>query len=389
MRRSLYGIVFLTACVVIAYLYFSHNDNAELQVGQLSGLPGKGDDYPAGAIPYALPQKTFVVSTSTRITGCDALTAGGMNTEIISGVTSLKISIVTEVDPDSRYYIYVNSGQKSKNLEYEVQYYPNGTLKALSVAITDQVVPIAASITGGLLQVYHVVGGGTGGAFLPPPAHPFCSKLNAAIQENPKNPHLTISQQFRWTPDLDEVGYGEVSEQFEADLSKLAQQFDLRAPVWAVPNASIELDLPEIVNSSPDIFFAPGVCRKSLDPARGYLACGPDLADGLILRNPILVRMHPAVCDSTCAQIPWSIDDENSNAQLANLTELPDAPVVMPQLGKKFLIPVHSGFAQNAALDLALDPDGMITGIGLLNTSAVTSDIDTLRKDISGANLSP
>lgn len=43
----------------------------------------------------------------------------------------------------------------------------------------------------------------------------------------------------------------------------------------------------------------------------------------------------------------------------------------MPQLGNRFLVRVHSGFAQDAAVEVALSADGLITKLEMKTASAL------------------
>jgi len=363
--RSLGTAVFILVCGVFLYLYFSHDDDADLQVGQISQ---RNPAYPAGAIPYALPQKTFIVSTSTLVTGCIAAAPGSLYSELIAGTTSLKIEVDTEIDPDSRYYIYFDSGQKSKNLDFQIHDYPNGTLQALSASITDQVAPISAAIAGGLLQLLPVAVGTAEAPERIVPA-PNCGQLTAAITANPNDPRLTITQQWRWAPQAGAAENGKIIEPFESDLTGLARQFGLQAPEWISPNASIEIDLPAGAAAASHISFIQGACSNN----GGASACPPPLADGLILLNPASVIIRPAVCDTACVQRPAA------GTGADNLTALPEASEIVPQLGTKFLIPVHSGFAQNAAIGVALDSDGGVTDLTVQSSSAFAANLNVIR----------
>jgi hypothetical protein len=86
--------------------------------------------------------------------------------------------------------------------------------------------------------------------------------------------------------------------------------------------------------------------------------------------------VHVSVCDTACDATPGPQTVRREDG----LTELPPTTEIVPQLGTTFLLPVHSGFAQDAAADIAFSPDGLITRIRLQSTSALAASI----KDLSG-----
>ncbi len=50
----------------------------------------------------------------------------------------------------------------------------------------------------------------------------------------------------------------------------------------------------------------------------------------------------------------------------------------MPQFGVRFLVRVHSGFAQDGAAIVAMSADGVITRLQVQSTSSFASDVALL-----------
>src|SRR5437868_6126344 len=65
----------------------------------------------------------------------------------------------------------------------------------------------------------------------------------------------------------------------------------------------------------------------------------------------------------------------SSGDEAGLLSERPSSEETMPQFGTRFLVPVHSGFAQDAAVSLAMSPDGLITKLQLQSVSALSNSI--------------
>ena len=55
----------------------------------------------------------------------------------------------------------------------------------------------------------------------------------------------------------------------------------------------------------------------------------------------------------------------------------------IPQLGRRFLVPVHSGYAQDAAAYVEMDADGMISKIELTSVSSLGDSVAALGNNVS------
>jgi hypothetical protein len=365
-RRLWAGILCVLAAAIFAFAIMAHFDDADLRVGKITRAT---QAYPPSAVPYTLPRKVFVVRTTTQITGCTVIDGDiaegsatySLHNELVHGATTLSLTSVTEMDPDSQYYIFFDSGSKSKNLDYAVELYDNGTVKSISASIKDQVAPIAAATIGSLAQIAQIAVPGAG-APRRLPVHPDCTALNAAIAQNRNDPRLSITQEYRWAPSTNDTDF-----QASAPLGRLTQQFGLHDPRWARLNALIHLQAPTMrpTDTISGAFDCPDAasCKRR-----------PPLAKGLVLRQPIAVLVQQSVCDGACDQTPGSVTLRGDD----NLTELPTTTEAIPQLGAIFLVPVHSGFAQDAAVDVAFNPDGLITHLRLQSTSALAASIKEL-----------
>lgn len=371
LRAMLSGRVFLTGCalVVVAILgVFAIRSSAvsDLRVGRISEeSPG----YPPNAMPYSLPRKSFVLATTTVVTGC-VETPGG---EEIRGRTELLVTATVEVDPSQQYYIYFDSGVRSKNLEYSVEVHDNGTLKAMSAAIRDQVAPLTAATVGGLVKVLAIPPAAIV-APAPPPAPPTqpvpnCRPLTAAITADPKDPRLAILQDDTWTPAYpDGLRYRVVPA-----LDRLAARFDLRRPRWAHAAAEVALDEPAGSRvDAPDIAFS----RTGCGPGEQTCDGAPALVHGLVLRSAVATRLRAFVCDAACDGLKPRPSEPAPPGPV--LTPLPSRAEVVPQFGPLFLVRVHSGFAQDAAASVVLSPDGVITRLQLTGSNALGATVTSL-----------
>jgi hypothetical protein len=63
-----------------------------------------------------------------------------------------------------------------------------------------------------------------------------------------------------------------------------------------------------------------------------------------------------------------------------DLSAAGNTQTVFSQFGPRFLVPLHSGFAQDASVDVALSAEGLITRLRLQSSSALAGSI----KEVSG-----
>ena len=371
-RRIFYGVLLVLGCSAFATLVFSKIDVADLRVGQITPQTPL---YPAGAVPYALPHTVLLIHTRTHITGCaeadgdeqvDSMTLR-LRSEVLRAVSSVTISARTEVDPGQQYYLYFDSGSQSKTLDYAIETYDNGTLKALSASLKDQVAPIAAAALGGVAGFAAAVAEphGVGRA---PPQRPNCATLTAAIAQNPDDPRLTLAQDDRWAPINTDLTFT-----VKASLKLLKRQFGLLDPRLARPAAVVTVTPPPNIAASSAIAFDGPKCAGDPDTCPAAI---PPLTKGLVLREAVSAAVQTRVCDAACDQTPMAgfLGTEN------DLTEAGNTQNVFSQFGPRFLVPLHSGFAQDASIDVALSPEGLITRLRLQSTSALAGSI----KEVSG-----
>jgi hypothetical protein len=379
--------VVIVAALVAVYVVAGTRDASDVEVGQITE---ESPSYPATAIPYSLPQKTLILSTTTVVTGCVETPRG----EVVLGTTSLAVAASVGVDPAQQYYIYFASGSRAKNLDYGVEIYDNGTLKSLALSIKDQVAPLAASALGALAQLAPRLAPLVGAPALAPPPPPNCRTLDAAIKANADDPRLVLRQEDRWTPlpAQSETARYRVS----VALERFGWQFQLSAPRWVVANALVELGIPAgLPKEAPEI--AQALAGAAPEAASGAAGCAdqatscppqkPKLVKGLVLRNAVRARLRTRICDGACnaallALLPVAPDAASRLARPLSsrdeeglLSERPSSEETMPQFGTRFLVPVHSGFAQDAAATLAMSPDGLITKLQLQSVSALSNSI--------------
>ncbi len=362
MRKIVVSVAALVLiALVVVFAVTSRRGAADLEVGQITQ---ESPQYPAGAIPYALSAKTFDLTASIVVTGCVDTSSG----EEIHGITTLVVTPDVAIDPSQRYYMYFDSGTRAKNLDYTIELYDNGTLKSLTASIKDQVAPIAAAVTGSLVDVARAVIAGAGAGFTPPPAAETCKLLGAAIAKNPSDPRLTLRKEERWTPDPQGPG----SYIVMADLERLSREFGLVKPHWAVSNALVALQpLASPAGEPPDIAF------PKLDCPDGAKRCPrqrPPLVKGLVLRAAVPAILTTFVCDAACNAATLASGPLHDGLLTKTLSRLE----MMPQFGARFLVPVHSGFAQDAAVEVAIDADGVITKLRTQSTSALAGSISTI-----------
>lgn len=370
------------AAILAILLLSGCSGAADLQVGHITG---EFPDYPPTSVAYALPQKTFVLTTTTTVTDCTAGPAG----EVIHGETTLVPTTDVEVDPLQRYYIYFDSGTRAKNLDFVVQSYDNGALQSVSNSIKDQIAPTTAAIVGALVQLAPIA---AGAMFAPPPPPvavqrqpaPNCKALKAAIEQSvaavaknqPPDPRLILHRENLWTPDP------RSGSPFRYDivvrLDGLAQNFGLTNPQWAHENAAIELLIPEgasLGTESQDVSAPPSDCIQNQTCTRTR----PPLAKGLVLRDAVHAALRPLVCDAACNRSAGTRADPDDF-----LTAQSTVPVDIPQFGKLFVVPLHSGYAQDAVMNVSMTKDGRISKMELSTVSSLGDNISGLGTSLSG-----
>lgn len=357
-RRWLLIAAVPAAILLIAALIWTRNDDSDLEVGQITpGTP----DYPATAVPYALARLRFALRTVTRITGC-RVEAGARPTdpgrEILTGVTTLTLQPVTEIDPGARYYLYFDSDSHAKNLDFAVEHYDTGPVKSITVSIKDQVAPITEATAGALMQFLPA------GLVLPMHAarglHPAsCAALAETLRSTPADPRLMLTQSWDWVPGPTREGFSAIP-----DLRAPAADFGLADPAWAQTAARLWVDAA-FPRDPPEL--AP----LGKPPHSGQTG-RPPLVRGLVLRDALATLLHQAVCDATCAQLATL---RQANGGETMLTEAPAQPVTIPQAGQRFLVPVHSGFAQDASAEVTFNPQGAITHLRAQNVNALAGTI--------------
>jgi hypothetical protein len=371
-RRIFYGVLLVLGCGAFATLVFSKIDVADLRVGQITPQTPL---YPAGALPYALPHTVLLIHTRTHITGC-AEAEGDvqvgtfterLHNEVLRGVSSVTVTAFTEVDPDQQYYLYFDSGSRSKTLDYAIETYENGTLKALTASLKDQVAPIAAAALGGVAGFAAAVAT-PHGAGRQPPQNPNCGNLTAMIAQNPDDPRLTMVQDDRWVPSSSDL-----SLTVAAPLNRLKTQFGLLAPIWARPNGVVSVTPPPNIAASSAIVFDGPKCSGDPDSCPAGI---PPLTKGLVLREAVWAAVQTRVCDAACDQTPMA----GLLGTQDDLSAAGNTQTVFSQFGPRFLVPLHSGFAQDASVDVALSAEGLITRLRLQSSSALAGSI----KEVSG-----
>jgi hypothetical protein len=360
------GIVLGIGVPLAGSLFSSGTD---LMVGHIgSNTPS----FPSAAIPYVLPQTSLIVKSITVVTNCKDTPSG----EEIHGSTTLSISTEVEPDPTQQYFIYFDSGTKSKNLSYEVKSYDNGVLNSVDVTIKDQVAPITAAIAGGLLKVLPSIPPPLAAPPpLPPPTGSNCKKLNAEIASDPKSTILTLAETHRWLP---QIGLSP-SLIIQISLDRLKSRFGLVAPRWSRVNATVQIEqLNSSGGDSPDVRFTADKCQS------GEL-CKPPLADGLVLRNAVRARVSSSVCDEVCAALPGATE---RSLYSTGRGDGPSLNIVVPQFGSLFLVKVHSGYAQDAGVAVELDRAGMITRLHSISVNSLGENISEILNN-AGENNRP
>jgi hypothetical protein len=369
------AVVVIVVAVIAVSVYSALRDIADLKVGHITA---NAPDYPDGAIPYALPLKRLVIATTTKITGCNDTQDG----EEILGNTNLSIADLIEIDPEQRYYIYFQSSSRGKSLDYQVETYENGTLKSVSTAIRDQVAPITAAVVGAFVKFIPVVPLPPAPP-PPPPPQSNCADLSAAIAHNKEDVRLTIREEIVWTPYSAPWTTQTVSVSFRDSLQR---EFNLKAPHWRWPNAELRLYVPDVSGSAEIDYFSGDSgnrrCVGNIPPQSSGPDGKPCLASGLILRNPAVATLQYWVCDAACDALqkvtPAPKVATAYQNDISGLTPYPSTAKIIPQLGKLLILPVHSGYAQDAGQNVGLSADGLITKLQLKSESALAANITSL-----------
>jgi hypothetical protein len=139
---------------------------------------------------------------------------------------------------------------------------------------------------------------------------------------------------------------------------------------WLTQKGREQLARQPIADRTVDVVVAVPKWDRARDPQTP-----PDTAKGLVLRTATLGTLY--VCRLTCP-IP-----SDAGTVVDPVTTSLD--LVLPQFGQLFVLPLHNGFMQNSVLDVSLSEDGVITKLGVHNTSTVATGITALGGSVDTA----
>lgn len=392
-RIAGWSICGLIAVVAAALVYSAFRPSSQLKVGILSAVE---THYPAGSIPYLLPTKRFIIAMTTKVTGCEVRgSANPYAEEEIRGVTKVTITDWVDADVGQRYYIYPE-GPRGTSINYQVELYDNGTLKSVAASVRDEVAPITASIVGAAVKFIPLIPPPAAGPGIAPGKNN-CTDLVAAIEKNPEDARLVLRDEQIWTPAPSSNYRDSVSVRFPPSF---LYQFGLYRPRWRWPGVSLQIEhSPKMESNSPIEFYSGG--KKCTDESLEDLTKGPErdrapcLANGLILRTTAIGRLRYRVCDEMCDAVPPDQYRKISAQRSAYgeppgspLTEYPSVATTVPQFGDLILLPIHSGYARNSALEVALSPDGAVRKLELKSESVLATNISTIGESAKGLGSS-
>lgn len=373
---------------VVALVALLSSACTNLQVYKVDGTTHLPDA--PGSIPYALPKKSILATATYVLTQCKTTT--NPVALLLDADVTINVTQANEVDESERYAIpYTELRSWIKEINFVVESYSNQTLKSFTGAINDQASAILTGAVGTAIKF-----GALAGVTAEKPKQDFCTDdARAALVEleavkkrlkdivNPPTPvkppakpepgqdaliaeltkrigeitskALTSKVYLSWSPQVSELVTGSGGR----DVAAKTVTPEKAVQKWLTPEGQTWLRSHPLKDAQT-IYIVIDVPAWS-HPARKEESAS--VTDGLILRDPAVGLLR--VCKGPCAT-----PNEAGVVSIDNV--LSSAPVVVPQLGRKLVVPLRNTFAQNSSLEVTLSEDGVITKLGIKNASTLS-----------------
>jgi hypothetical protein len=347
-----------------------------------------------GSISYILPEKTFLISATYVLNSCRTiLLADTKQPSLFLDVdTTLSVVANNEADPDERYFIsYADLRSWFKETNVTIESYPNKTLKTVNATLNDQTGPIITAAIGTAIKIGALAAAGASTEefcddntvltladvaakrkLLSTIAKPQGGNTDAQIAEIQKDINkaigdtLTSKVVLSWSPQLTELKPSITG--YDAIVRALAPDQAVRK--WLSPKGREWLAThPDEKQTTFIVLEIPSWSHPNVkEPAAS-------VSDGLVLRDPAIGLLR--LCKGACPLPQGGMMSVDNVISVTN--------VVVPQLGRRVVLPLHNRVAENSVLDVSISEDGVITKLGVHSTSTAASSITALGANADAA----
>jgi hypothetical protein len=364
-------------------------------------------------IPYALPQKSFLITTEYSLADCTVkLTAEKKWTVVLETSQTIGVVPVTEVDQKHRFYIpYSTLRNAFKDTDITIESYDNQTLKSVSATVNDKTGETITAAIGTALRIATIATGVTsfdaatlqkeedlrklycgdeairalneikklkGSGAAPAKAagkadakdapKPADADAAAARIAQIKAQYLTHKEVLRWTPAKPQYPQGTTPNSKTVSVEIYPKAFlDKEKWIKKAGIATQDLDNGRIKRMITYVFLDLDEIIEP-DPPLG------DSPAGFVLRNAPTGLLR--VCDAPC---PAAFGGDVGNVLSA-------AEHVVPQLGRYVVMPLKNRAFENQTLVINLSADGAITKLGLKSNATAPAALTSLNADLEAIN---
>lgn len=384
--------------LVTATVSFALAGCTEIEVRKLANGPIEG-------IPYALPQKVFLISSVYELQGCSVdppEKTGDKPVFRLSLAKTVTPVPSTEVDPAERYYIPYESVRNAfKDADITIESYENQTLKSLSSTVEDKAGETVTAAVGTVIKIAAIAAGVSAADVArhgPTPSQlreSYCGKdaaqaldtikklMARKVAKKPsasdavgsaadnadiddqiarvKQLHLVHKEMLRWVP-----GKGRPMA-----IEVYPQDF-ISKHTWVTTNG-----IDALKNSGGSAIDASGRIIRLKSEVALYTSMLPsnDLKEsvppkGFVVRSPALALLR--VCDEGC---PAAEEGDVSKVMFA-------AEHAVPQLGQYVIIPLKNRMFESQTISLALTTDGVLSKVGWKSSASGPAAVQALNTNL-------
>ena len=332
-------------------------------------------------IPYALPQKTFLITVEYELQECSAEAKPGQEAILaLAVVKTVTLTSTVDVDPKQRYYIpYSSLRNWFKNTDITVQSHPNQTLKGVTATIEDKTGSVITSAIGAAIRVASIVTGvGMAADAVKEPVNHralYCSpaaihaldgikelrkKAKKADEAHEPTDHITAAiarlkttlvrkYTTSWTPTIASHEPQTIDPQEALDL-------------WLTPAGK------EVLNAGEQSKLRISVEFNEIEKIPAKETQVPDSICGVLVRQPINGVLR--VCEDTCP----------TGKDVTSVLKAEDHAV--PQLGPFISMPLRNRIFENNTLTLEIADTGVITKLGYKTNAIADAALTSLNSDL-------
>ncbi|CAN7751032.1 hypothetical protein LJR175_006738 [Variovorax sp. LjRoot175] len=362
-------------------------------------------------IPYALPQKSFLLTVDYEVRRCD-VTAGRLLLEVR---TTAALTAFTE--PGERFYIpYASVHNLLKDTDVTVEGYDNGTVKSVSATITDKTGPAITASIGTVLRLgalgsgappiataterksdaevrnfwcakdvrealdeiasleaklkqQEVKNGGAGKKLKAPPEAPVAAAggvPDPSTRLEELRTALRFRQAHKWTPSkaVQPSGARQLSftvgpdewlksgrwinsEAYDAIKKQIAADTRAQSKFERL-HAQVVIDLDRPLQEDPTL----------VEPLPGY-----------VLRSPSSGSVR--LCEGLCPKDSASLEGVVSVSQQ-----------ILPQMGEYVLLPLKNRLFEKQTLAVSLSAEGTLQKVGVTSTASAAAGLENLNANL-------